>query len=319
MWLSFAIGYIFIAMSNIIASSILETIGHTPLVRLENIEREYGLPYSLYAKLERFNPTGSIKDRTAYYLIKEAKRKLDLPEGGLVIEPTSGNTGIGLAMVCAVLGHPLHIYMPSSASKERIQMMEAYGAKVILTPGQEGMKGAVEAAKKELASTPGSFLAGQFDNPDNALAHYETTGPEIVEQLDGKIDALIASIGTGGTITGIARYFKEKAILAKIIGVEPTESPLLTKGYAGPHLIQGIGANFIPKVLDRSLLDEVIDIASADAYEGTRILAKKEGILAGISSGSALMAALKSDLKGNVVVILPDNGERYLSVKGLYE
>ena len=306
-------------MSNEIASSILETIGQTPLVRLSRIEEEYNLPYRLYAKVERFNPTGSIKDRAAYYLIKEAKRKGILQDGGLVIEPTSGNTGIGLAMVCAVLGHPLHIYMPSSASEERVQMMEAYGAKVILTSGQEGMKGAVEAANKELNATPGAFLAGQFDNPDNALAHYQTTGPEIEEQLDGQIDALIASIGTGGTITGIARYFKDKGISAKIIGVEPFESPLLSKGYAGPHLIQGIGANFIPKVLDRSLLDEVIDVTSKDAYEGARILAKKEGILAGISSGSALMAALQTKLTGNVVIILPDNGERYLSVKGLYE
>lgn len=306
-------------MSNEVASSILQTIGQTPLVRLSRIEEEYHLPYNLYAKLERFNPTGSIKDRAAYYLIKEAKRKGVLQDGALVIEPTSGNTGIGLAMVCAVLGHPLHIYMPSSASAERVQMMEAYGAKVILTSGQEGMEGAVEAANKELNATPGAFLAGQFDNPDNALAHYETTGPELEDQLDGQIDALIASIGTGGTITGIARYFKDKRIKAKIIGVEPSESPLLTKGYAGPHLIQGIGANFIPKVLDRSLLDEVVDVASKDAYEGARILAKKEGILAGISSGSALMAALQSKLSGNVVIILPDNGERYLSVKGLYE
>lgn len=306
-------------MSKEIASSILETIGQTPLVRLSRIEEEYHLPYRLYAKVERFNPTGSIKDRAAYYLIKEAKRKGILQDGGLVIEPTSGNTGIGLAMVCAVLGHPLHIYMPSSASEERVQMMEAYGAKVILTSGQEGMKGAVEAANKELNATPGAFLAGQFDNPDNALAHYQTTGPELEEQLDGQIDVLIASIGTGGTITGIARYFQDKGIKAKIIGVEPSESPLLTKGYAGPHLIQGIGANFIPKVLDRSLLDEVVDVASKDAYEGARILAKKEGILAGISSGSALMAALGSKLSGNVVIILPDNGERYLSVKGLYE
>ena len=306
-------------MPNEVASSILQTIGQTPLVRLSRIEEEYHLPYHLYAKLERFNPTGSIKDRAAYYLIKEAKRKGVLQDGALVIEPTSGNTGIGLAMVCAVLGHPLHIYMPSSASAERVQMMEAYGAKVILTSGQEGMKGAVEAANKELNATPGAFLAGQFDNPDNALAHYQTTGPELEEQLDGQIDVLIASIGTGGTITGIARYFQDKGIKAKIIGVEPSESPLLTKGYAGPHLIQGIGANFIPKVLDRSLLDEVVDVASKDAYEGARILAKKEGILAGISSGSALMAALGSKLSGNVVIILPDNGERYLSVKGLYE
>lgn len=306
-------------MPNEVASSILQTIGQTPLVRLSRIEEEYHLPYHLYAKLERFNPTGSIKDRAAYYLIKEAKRKGVLQDGALVIEPTSGNTGIGLAMVCAVLGHPLHIYMPSSASAERVQMMEAYGAKVILTSGQEGMEGAVEAANKELNATPGAFLAGQFDNPDNALAHYETTGPELEDQLDGQIDALIASIGTGGTITGIARYFQDKRIKAKIIGVEPSESPLLTKGYAGPHLIQGIGANFIPKVLDRSLLDEVVDVASKDAYEGARILAKKEGILAGISSGSALMAALQSKLSGNVVIILPDNGERYLSVKGLYE
>ena len=300
--------------------NILEAIGETPLVELRAIEAEFALDFPLFAKIERFNPTGSIKDRTAYWLIKEAKRKGELKEGALVIEPTSGNTGIGLAMCCAVLGHPLHIYMPSSASKERISMMEAFGAKVILTPSEKGMAGSVEAAEAEKKATPGSFIPSQFSNQDNPKAHFETTGPEIFEAMGGNIGAVIAGIGTGGTITGVAQYLKSQGSKARIIGVEPLSSPLLNSGKAGPHLIQGIGANFVPKALDRSLLDEVIDISDEEAYEGTRLLARKEGILSGISSGAALMAVKKTKgINGPVVIILPDNGERYLSVEGLFK
>lgn len=300
--------------------NILEAIGGTPLVELKAIEAEFGLRFPLFAKIERFNPTGSIKDRTAYWLLKEAKRKGELKDGALVIEPTSGNTGIGLAMCCAVLGHPLHIYMPSSASKERISMMEAFGAKVILTPSEKGMAGSIEAAEAEKKATQGSFIPGQFSNKDNPKAHFETTGPEIYEAMEGKIGAIVAGIGTGGTITGIAQYLKSRGSNAKIIGVEPLSSPLLSRGLAGPHLIQGIGANFVPEALDRSLLDEVIDISDEEAYEGTRLLAHKEGILAGISSGAALMAVKKAMvIDGPAVVILPDNGERYLSVEGLFK
>ena len=243
-----------------------------------------------------------------------------MKDGALVIEPTSGNTGIGLAMCCAVLGHPLHIYMPSSASKERISMMEAFGAKVILTPSEKGMAGSIEAAEAEKKATQGSFIPGQFSNKDNPKAHFETTGPEIYEAMEGKIGAIVAGIGTGGTITGIAQYLKSRGSNAKIIGVEPLSSPLLSRGIAGPHLIQGIGPNFVPEALDRSLLDEVIDISDEEAYEGTRLLAHKEGILAGISSGAALMAVKKAVvIEGPAVVILPDNGERYLSVEGLFK
>ena len=304
-----------------VKANALEAIGNTPLIRLSRLEKELGLDFRLYGKLERSNPTGSVKDRAAYMMMKCALEKGVLRKGDLVIEPTSGNTGIGLAMVCAILGCPLHIYMPSSASKERVLMMQAFGAKVFLTPAGEGMEGSVRAANEEHLATPGSFIPSQFDNPDNPKAHLLTTAPEIEADLDGEVDAVVAGIGTGGTITGIAEYFASKGKKVAIIGVEPAASPLLSKGKAGPHKIQGIGANFVPGALKRELLDRVIDVTDEESYAGTRLLAKKEGLLVGISSGAALMGASK--LKGfegkNVVIILPDNGERYLSVEGLYE
>ncbi|MBO8414283.1 MAG: cysteine synthase A [Firmicutes bacterium] len=306
-----------------IYENIIQTIGKTPLVHLSKIEKEFNLPFNLYGKVERFNPTGSIKDRAAYSMIEKAIKRNEIDKNTVIVEPTSGNTGIGLAMICAYLDMQCEIYMPSSASKERVKMMQAYGAKVILTDKSLGMKGAEDAAEKRLKEIPNSFMPSQFSNLDNPLAHYETTGREILNDLNNKVDYLVAGFGTGGTISGIAHLFKKENINCKFIGAEPLSSPLLTKGKAGPHLIQGIGANFIPECLDCTILDKIVDISDEDSYKFTSILAKKEGILAGISSGCALKAAidLKEEYKekGNVVVIFPDNGERYLSVEGLYE
>lgn len=303
--------------------NILDCIGNTPLVKLNKIIKKYNLSFNLFAKVERFNPSGSIKDRASYFMIKDALKNHKINNDTLIIEPTSGNTGIGLAMICAYLNLKCHIYMPENSSIERVKMMEAYGAKVILTEASLGMKGAIEAAFKEYKENKNSFVPSQFDNLANLKSHYYTTAKEILYDLDNKIDVLIAGIGTGGTISGISSYFKDNNINAYIIGVEPSSSPLLTKKYTAAHKIQGIGANFVPKILKLENIDEVIDIKDDEAYKGCNILAKEEGIFAGISSGAALSAALKLDSNKfknkNIVIILPDNGERYLSVEGLYE
>lgn len=304
-----------------IKKDIIDCIGNTPLIRLANIEKEYSLTSHLYAKLERNNPTGSIKDRIAKEMLLDALKEGRITKSSLLIEPTSGNTGIGLAAVAASLGMKIVIFMPSNASKERVLMMKAFGAEVILTPAEEGMEGSVARAKDKENSNPGSFVVGQFDNPNNNLAHYKTTGPEIFNDLDGEVDAFVASFGTGGTLTGTARFLKEKKPSVLVVGLEPASSPLLSTGKAGPHKIQGIGANFIPRNLDRRYVDKIIDVSNEEAYSFTRLLARKEGLLCGISSGcnvaGAIMVASSLDNK-NVVTVLPDNGERYLSVEGLF-
>lgn len=303
--------------------SILDCIGNTPLIKLNHIMKKYHLNFNLFAKVERFNPTGSIKDRASLYMIIDALDKNIINKDTLIIEPTSGNTGIGLAMICAYLNLRCHIYMPSNSSIERVKMMSAFGANVILTDAKLGMKGAVEAALEENKTNKNSFIPSQFENKANPLSHYETTAKEILFDLNSQVDCLVAGIGTGGTISGIAKYFKESNLNTKIIGVEPLSSPLLTKGYASSHKIQGIGANFIPENLNRELIDLIIDISDEEAFKGAKILAQIEGIFAGISSGASLMAALKLNTEEyknkNIVIILPDNGERYLSVEGLYD
>ncbi len=302
-----------------VKSNVLEAIGNSPLIRLKKIEKTLSLSCCLFAKCERFNPSGSVKDRAALSIIEKAEKEGLLKEGDMIVEATSGNMGISLAMIAASKGYKIRIYMPENSSKERKLMMEAYGAEVILTPKEEGMNGAVIRAEKEASSH--TFLAHQFENLANPEAH-KKTGEEIYNDLDGKIDVFLAGIGTGGTISGTAKYLKQRVPSIKIIGVEPASSPLLAKGITGSHALQGLGPNFIPKTLDSSLLDEVIDIEDEEGKEGARMLAKEEGILAGISSGAALMGALKYIKKynfcGNIVIVLPDNGERYLSVEGLY-
>ena len=303
--------------------NILDCIGNTPLVKLNKIIKKHNLSFNLFAKVERFNPSGSIKDRASYFMIKDAFENHKINKDTLIIEPTSGNTGIGLAMICAYLNLKCHIYMPENSSIERVKMMEAYGAKVILTDASLGMKGAIEATFKEYKENKNSLVPSQFDNYANSKSHYFTTAKEILSDLDNKVDVLVAGIGTGGTISGISSYFKDNNINAYIIGVEPSSSPLLTKNYTGAHKIQGIGANFVPKILKLDNINEIFDITDEEAYKGCNILAKEEGLFAGISSGAALSAALKLDndkfRNKNVVIILPDNGERYLSVEGLYE
>lgn len=297
--------------------SILQTIGHTPLVRLRKIEERYYLPFALYAKIERSNPSGSIKDRAALSMMEDARKKGLIKEHTLIVEPTSGNTGISLAMICAYYKLPLHIYMPENMSGERVKIMEAYGAKVILTPAGEGMEGALNRAMEEKRSVRDCFCPSQFDNPSNPRAHI-LTAREIVEDLEGNVSCVVAGIGTGGTISGIAKYFKESGLTTTIVGVEPLSSPLINKAVSGPHKIEGIGANFVPKVLDLPLIHNVLDISDEDAFEGVKLLLEEEGIFAGISSGAALMGALSLDEKnhhnGNVVVIFPDGGEKYVSV-----
>lgn len=304
-------------------NSIIETIGNTPLVRLNKIERKYNLPFKLFAKVERFNPTGSVKDRPAFNMINEGFKEGKINDQTLIIEPTSGNTGIGLSMVCAYFNLKLHIYMPENCSIERIKMMKAFGAEVFLTSKSLGMKGSVDAANKEADETQNSFIPSQFSNKANSLAHFNGTANEILNDLDGQVDVLIAGFGTGGTISGIGERFKQVLNNVEIIGVEPFSSPLLIENKTGPHKIQGIGANFIPTLLDKNVIDRIIDIKDDDAYEMSRELARIEGIFAGISSGASLAASLTLDkekyINKNVVIILPDNGERYLSVEGLYE
>ena len=295
-----------------------QLIGHTPLMELKNLERAYGLKARVLAKLEYLNPAGSVKDRTALKMIRDAEETGRLAPGGTVIEPTSGNTGIGLASVCAARGYRLIITMPDSMSRERILIMRAYGAEVVLTPGKDGMTGAIAKAEEIKAQTPGSIIAGQFTNPANPAAHYQTTGPEIWDDTDGTVDLFVAGIGTGGTVTGTGKYLKEMNPAVRVVGVEPASSPLLTKGVSGPHGLQGIGANFVPEILDQSLIDEIIPVTDADAYRMGREMGRKEGILVGITSGAALYAAIAlarrpENAGKTIVALLPDTGDRYLS------
>jgi len=301
-----------------IATKYTDLIGRTPLMRLEPLERAYQCVARLLGKLEYFNPAGSIKDRAALYMILDAERRGKLKEGATIVEPTSGNTGIGLAAVAAGRGYRVILTMPDTMSVERRALLAAYGAHIVLTDGARGMTGAIERAEEIAASISGAFIPGQFSNPANALAHFETTGPEIWEDTGGKVDALVSGVGTGGTITGAGGFFKTKKPHVKIVAVEPADSPLLSEGWSGPHPIQGIGANFVPVLLDRSLIDEVITVTGEDAMRAGRDLARRVGILAGISSGAALWAATRlarrAEYDGKtIVVILPDTGERYLS------
>ena len=303
-----------------IKTSVSELIGNTPLLELTNIEKEYGLSAKLVTKLECFNPAGSAKDRVAYSIIKDAEDKGILKKGSTIIEPTSGNTGIGLAAIGVPKGYRVILTMPETMSVERRTLLKAYGAEVVLTSGAAGMGGAIAKAKELAESIPGSFIPGQFDNPTNATAHYETTGPEIYRQTDGEIDILVATVGTGGTITGTGRYLKEKKNGLRVVAVEPKDSPYLSEGKGGPHKIQGIGAGFIPTVLDTTVYDEVATVSTEEAYGAARLLARKEGILVGISSGAALAVAIKYAQKEEndgkmIVVILPDTGDRYLSTE----
>ena len=301
-----------------IYKNIEELIGRTPLLQLCHLEKEHNLKAKIFAKLESFNPAGSAKDRVALSMIKDAEEKGILKEGSVIIEPTSGNTGVGLAALGSVRGYRVILTMPDTMSIERRNLLKAYGAELYLTDGAKGMAGAIEKANELAKEIKGSFIPSQFENRANPDAHYRTTGPEIYEDTDGLLDIFVAAVGTGGTLSGTGKYLKEKNPDIKIIAVEPSDSPLLSGGKAGPHKIQGIGANFIPETLDRNIYDEVITVSSDDAFEMGRFLAKREGILSGISSGAALYAALtlakKAENEGkNIVVLLPDTGERYLS------
>lgn len=301
-----------------IYDSVEQLVGRTPLVRLRHLEAEYSLEATLLAKLECMNPAGSAKDRVAASMIANAEAAGRLSPGGTIIEPTSGNTGIGLAAVGAAKGYHVVLTMPDTMSVERRNLIAAYGAEIILTPGGEGMDGAVKKAEELQKATPGSILAGQFDNPANPEAHYRTTGPEIWADTDGQVDVFVAGVGTGGTVSGTGRYLKEKNPAVRIVAVEPSRSPLLTEGHAGPHGLQGIGANFVPENLDRALLDEILTVTDEDAYALGRALARKEGLLVGITSGAAAWAAIRlakrPENQGKIIVaLLPDSGERYLS------
>lgn len=298
--------------------SALELVGNTPLVEISNFKNSNNILSNVFAKVEYFNPAGSVKDRIAKQIIEEAEKDGTLKEGSVIIEPTSGNTGIGLASVCAVKGYRLIITMPETMSVERRNLMKAYGAELVLTDGKKGMKGAIEKAEELSKELPNSIIAGQFTNPVNPQTHYKTTGPEIYNDLDGKVDIFVAGVGTGGTISGVGKYLKEKNPNVKIIAVEPTDSPVLSQGRAGAHGIQGIGAGFVPDTLDTKVYDEVITVELNDAYETANGFAKQEGILVGISSGAALfgakLAGLREENKDkNIVVLLPDTGDRYLS------
>ena len=299
-----------------IYTSIDQLVGHTPLLELKNIEKDLGV--RILAKLESFNPGGSVKDRVALAMINDAEEKGLLQPGGTIIEPTSGNTGIGLAAIGTARGYRVIIVMPDSMSVERQLLMGAYGAELVLTEGAKGMTGAIEKAEQLKASIPGSIIAGQFDNPANPAAHRASTAPEIWEDTDGDIDIFVAGVGTGGTLTGIGGYLKEKNPNIQVVAVEPAASPLLSGGKAGPHGLQGIGANFVPAVLDTKIYDRVFPVTEEQAYSAGRLLGKREGILAGISAGAALHAALElgklPENKGKtIVVLLPDTGDRYLS------
>ncbi len=295
-----------------------QLIGRTPLLELTHIEKELGLKAKILAKLEYFNPAGSVKDRIAKAMIDDAEKKGLLKEGSVIIEPTSGNTGIGLASVAAARGYRIIIVMPDSMSVERRQLMKAYGAELVLTEGAKGMKGAIARAEELAKEIPSSFLPGQFVNPANPKAHFETTGPEIYEDTDGKVDYFVAGVGTGGTITGTGEYLKSKNPAIRVVAVEPKTSAVLSTGVAGPHKIQGIGAGFVPQVLDTKVYDEIIPVENDDAFTTGRLVGRKEGVLVGISSGAALWAAIelakRPDSEGKtIVVLMPDTGDRYLS------
>ena len=299
-----------------VCSSVDRLIGSTPLLELGNIQREAGLSARLLAKLEYLNPAGSVKDRVARAMIDDAEARGLLRPGSVIVEPTSGNTGIGLAAVAAARGYRLIIVMPEDMSKERRRLLRAYGAELVLTAG--GMEGAIAKAEELAAEIPGAFLPGQFDNPANPAAHYATTGPEIWRDTGGQVDVFVAGVGTGGTVTGAGRYLKEQNPLVKVVAVEPAGSPVLSGGAPGAHKLQGIGAGFVPQVLDRAVIDEIVTVGDEDAFAAARLLARKEGVLAGISSGAALRAAIRvagrPESRGKTVaVLLPDGGGRYLS------
>ena len=304
-------------MSNIYKGA-LGLIGRTPLVELTHIEKEYGLEANLLVKLEYFNPSGSVKDRIAREMIETAEREGKLKEGSTIIEPTSGNTGIGLAAIAAAKGYRLIIVLPETMTIERRNIIKAYGAELVLTEGAKGMKGAIAKANELASEIPDSFIPGQFVNPANPEAHYRTTGPEIWEDTDGKVDIFVAGVGTGGTVSGTGKYLKEKKKDVKIVAVEPASSPVISTGQAGPHKIQGIGAGFVPDTLDTNIYDEIVTVKDDDAFNYSKAIAGKEGILVGISSGAALAAAVelakRPENKGkNIVALLPDSGDRYYS------
>ena len=304
-------------MSNIYRSADL-LIGKTPLLELSHIEKNLGLNAKIIAKLEYFNPAGSVKDRIAKAMIDDAEAKGLLKEGSVIIEPTSGNTGIGLAAVAAARGYRIIIVMPETMSVERRQLMKAYGAELVLTEGTKGMKGAIAKAQELADEIEGGFIPGQFVNPANPAAHFATTGPEIYEDTDGQVDIFVAGVGTGGTITGVGKYLKTKNPEVKVVAVEPASSPVLSKGTAGAHKIQGIGAGFVPDVLDTEVYDEVIAVENDDAFEAGRLIGRSEGVLVGISAGAAVHAAIElakrpENAGKNIVVLLPDTGDRYLS------
>lgn len=301
-----------------IYSSVTELIGHTPLLKLNNYMRHNGLNADVLAKLECMNPAGSAKDRIGLNMILDAEKRGVLKPGATIIEPTSGNTGIGLASAAAARGYRVLLIMPETMSAERRALLRAYGAELVLTDGARGMEGAIEKAQELAAATPGSFVPGQFENPANPEAHYRTTGPEIWEDTDGGVDVFVAGVGTGGTITGVGRYLKERKPDVRIVGVEPTDSPVLSGGRPGAHGLMGIGAGFVPQALDTGVYDEIIPVTSAEAYAAARAMAQIEGVLVGITSGAALHAATllakRPENRGKVIVaLLPDTGERYLS------
>lgn len=304
-------------MANIYQSA-TELIGKTPLLEVTNLEKAKGLEAKVLVKLEYFNPSGSVKDRAAYYMIKDAEEKGLLKEGSVIIEPTSGNTGIGLAAIAAAKGYRAILTMPETMSVERRNILKAYGAEIVLTEGAKGMKGAIAKAEELAKEIPGGFIPSQFTNPANAQAHRETTGPEIWEDTDGKVDIFVAGVGTGGTVTGTGEYLKSKNSAVQVVAVEPESSPVLSKGTAGPHKIQGIGAGFVPEVLNTGVYDEVFPVSNEDSFATGKELAKAEGILVGISSGAALFAAIelakRPENKGKTIVaLLPDSGDRYYS------
>ena len=301
-----------------IYNNILQLIGRTPLVEAENLEKELRLQARILVKLEYLNPNGSVKDRAAKSMIEDAENRGILKEGAVIIEPTSGNTGIGLAAIAAVKGYRMILTMPDTMSVERRNILKAYGAEIVLTPGAEGMSGAIKKARELASEIPDSFIPGQFENPANAAAHRVSTGPEIWKDTDGQVDVFVAGVGTGGTLTGVGEYLKEQKPEVKIVAVEPADSPVLSKGTSGPHKLQGIGAGFVPEVLNTEIYDEIIPVESDDAFAAGKLLAKKEGILTGITSGAALWAAVelarRPENRGKTIVaLLPDSGDRYYS------